>query len=388
MKRKRLDPAVLRVDPRVGQGYYSDEYFNRCRRVLIEKGHHPIVRWQVFQKQPATLCGIDEALGIARVALGDDWERLDVWALHDGDRIDPCETVLLVEGDLALFTHLETVILGTLARRTRVATNVYRTVKAASSATSKPVLFFPARFDIYQAQAGDGYAYDVAVRRLREESDGGVSTQAQGEWWGSRAVGTIPHALEAAYGGDVVAATLAFADVIEPEVKRVALVDYHNDCVGTSLAVADAMLGRFLGSGRDERYRLFGVRLDTSESMVDVSVVPRMGQFCPTGVNPCLVENVHRAFQERAGRHPEGSLERRYYQEIGIVVSGGFTPDKIRQFEDMELPVAAYGVGSSMFRGQFDFTADIVNVYEEGQWTHQAKAGRHYRENPRLEKVD
>jgi len=354
---------------------------------LLASGHHPRVRWQVFQKRYATLCGIDEALGIMRTALGGDWARLEVQALHDGDKIEPFETVLLVEGDLALFIHLETVVLGALSRRTRVATNVYRTVRAACAVTPKPVLFFPARFDIYQAQAGDGYAYDVAVRRIIAEGNEGVSTQAQGEWWGSRAIGTIPHALEAACGGDVVAATLAFARYVDPGVRRVALVDYHNDSVRTTLEVADAMLREFLATG-DPRYRLYAVRLDTSETMVDLSVIPKMGQFPPTGVNPALVLNVHEALQSRARSHPEGSPEREYYSRIGIIVSGGFTPEKIAEFERQRLPVIAYGVGSSMLAGQFPFTADVVGLEVDGVWRNQGKAGRVYRPNPRLERVE
>ncbi len=388
MTRARLDPSVLRVDPRVAEGYYTDEYFNRTRHVLQAANHHPIVRWQVFQKQKATVCGIDEAIGIMKVAMGDDFRKLDVFALYDGDRIDPHETVLLVEGDLALFSHLETVVLGALARRTRVATNVYRTVRAACHVTPKPVLFFPARFDIYQAQAGDGYAYDVAVQRIVAESQGGVSTQAQGAWWGSRAIGTIPHQLEAGYAGDLVKATLVFAEHTDPEVKRVALVDYHNDSVKSSLKVADAMLGRFLETNHDERYRLFAVRLDTSGTLVDQAVIPEMELFKPTGVNPVLVRKVHEALKARAAAHPEGSVERAYYDNIGIIVSGGFTPEKILEFEQLKLPVAAYGVGSSMFAGQFDFTADVVGLKVDGEWRHEAKVGRQYRPNPRLEKVE
>lgn len=384
--RQRLDPAVLRVDPRIADGYYTDEYFNRTRSVLQAAGRHPVVRWQVFQKQHATLCGVDEAIGIMKVALGDDWHRLSVWALHDGESIEPHESVLLVEGDLSLFIHLETVVLGALARRTRVATNVYRTVRAACSSRAKQVLFFPARFDIYQAQAGDGYAYDVAVRRAAGEGYEGVSTNAQGEWWGASGAGTIPHALEAAYAGDVVAATLAFAEHIEPQVRRVALVDYHNDCVGTSLEVADAMLERFLDTG-DQRYRLHAVRLDTSEAMIDVSVDPHVTAGAPGGVNPALVFNVDAALRRRAADWADGSSERRFYEDIGIIVSGGFTPEKIMAFEHANVPVDAYGVGSSLFRGRFDFTADVVGLHVDGAWQPQAKAGREYRANARLERV-
>ena len=36
-------------------------------------------------------------------------------ALHEGDEIAPCETVMTIEGDYSLFAHLETVYLGSLA---------------------------------------------------------------------------------------------------------------------------------------------------------------------------------------------------------------------------------------------------------------------------------
>lgn len=388
--RKRLDPSVLRVDPRVREGYYTDEYFNRAKMILQRDNHHPIVRMQVFQKRNGVcLCGIDEAIGILKAALGDDFVKLRVFALYDGDIIENFETVMLIEGDYSLFAHLETVYLGALSRRTRVATNVYRTMREAARVTSKPVLFFPARFDIYQCQAGDGYAYDVALRALGIDSrtDGyGVSTPAQGEWWGSKALGTIPHSLQAAYGGDVVLSSLKFAEHLDPSIKRIVLVDYHNDCVTTTLEVAEAFLDRYMQS-EDPRYELFGVRLDTSETLVDKSVCDKMELFAPTGVNPKLVLNVYSALREKAESFPEASTERAFYERIGIVASGGFTPEKIAEFEKLELPVSAYGVGSSMFAGQYDFTADIVGKQIDGEWRDEAKVGRRYRPNDRMELV-
>jgi nicotinate phosphoribosyltransferase len=97
-----------------------------------------------------------------------------------------------------------------------------------------------------------------------------------------------------------------------------------------------------------------------------------MGDFKPTGVNPQLVWNVRRA------------LDREGFQHVKVVVSGGFTVEKIRQFEEQEVPVDMYGVGSSLFQGRFDFTADVVRV--EGKPL--AKVGRSYRPNPRLQRVE
>jgi nicotinate phosphoribosyltransferase len=338
---------------RMRNGYYSDKYFVRTRDVLVQSGRDPRVTLQVFQKQDACLGGIDEAIAILKTCLTGryQWSDLDVSALRDGDFIEPRETVLLVTGPYCAFAHLETVYLGVLARRTRVATNTRRVVEAA---WPKPVMFFPARFDHWLVQTGDGYAAYIAGAM-------GVSTDAQAAWWGAEGVGTVPHALIAVFGGDTVAATLAMADRTDPSIRLITLVDFDNDCVTTSLAVA-----RALGP------RLFGVRLDTSETMVDQSIVPQMGAFDPRGVNPQLVRNVREA------------LDGEGFQKVQITVSGGFDPDKIRRFEGEGAPVNAYGVGSSLFAGRFDFTADIVMVDDAPV----AKKGRSFRPNPRLERVE
>jgi nicotinate phosphoribosyltransferase len=139
------------------------------------------------------------------------------------------------------------------------------------------------------------------------------------------------------------------------------LVDFENDSVRTSLEVARAL-----------RHRLWGVRLDTSELVVDRALWDDMGDFKPTGVNEQLVRKVREA------------LDADGFERVKIVASGGFTADKIAQFESNEVPVDAYGVGSSLIRGANDFTADVVLT--DGRPS--AKLGRRFRPNPRLELVD
>ena len=350
--RPRLDPAIFNLPvERMRQGYYSDKYFVRAREVLLADGHRPRVLMQVFSKSHAYLGGIDEAIAILKLC-AITWDELQVHALYDGDEIAPWETVLTIEGPYDAVSHLETLYLGVLARRTRVGTNTRMVVEAARP---KDVMFFPARHDHWLVQTGDGYAAHIAGAI-------GVSTDAQASWWGSEGIGTVPHAIIAAYGGDTVLASRKFADFMPEHVRLITLVDFENDCVGTSLAVA-----RALGE------RLYGVRLDTSETMVDQSIILQMGRFTPTGVNPQLVWNVRRA------------LDHEGFQHVKIVVSGGFNVEKIRLFEELGVPVDTYGVGSSLFRGQgrFDFTADVVLL--EGKPL--AKAGRASRPNPRLERV-
>jgi len=333
---------------RIRAGYYSDAYFNFTKQLLEELGAHPRVTMQVFQKRESLLGGIDEAIAVLKLCT--DWEALEVHALYEGDEIAPMETVMTIEGDYSLFAHLETVYLGCLARRSLIMRNVRAVVEAAHG---KPILFFPARHDHWLVQTGDGWAAHVAGAI-------GVSTDAQASWWGGRGVGTVPHGLIAAFGGDTVAASRAFAERFGNEMNVTVLVDFENDSVRTALEVAEA-----LGD------RLWGVRLDTSERMVDRALWDRMGEFQPTGVNPELARLVREALDD-AG-----------HQRVQIVASGGFDAAKIRRFEQLGAPVDAYGVGSSLVRGENDFTADVVRL--EGRPA--AKVGRRFNPNSRLERV-
>jgi nicotinate phosphoribosyltransferase len=351
----RLPPDVFDLPvEKMRAGYYTDAYFNHARDTLLADGRRPRVLMQVFQKKRSWLGGMDEALAILKLC-ADDWGALEVHALYDGDEIEPWETVMTIEGDYTTFAHLETLYLGTLARRTLVTTNVVRVLEAAKP---KPVIFMPARHDHWRIQTGDGYAAYIAGRVVGVPV--GVTTDEQASWWGGRGVGTVPHALIAAYGGDTVAAAKAFADWAPDDFNVTVLVDFENDSVKTALEVADA-----LGP------RLWGVRLDTSESLVDRSLWDEMGDFKPTGVNERLVQKVRDAL-DAAGR-----------SDVRIVASGGFDIEKITRFEREGVPVDAYGIGSSLIRGANDFTADIVMT----DGTPSAKVGRRVRPNPRLERV-
>ena len=351
----RLDPEIFELPvEKMRAGYYTDAYFNHSRDALLADGRHPRVVMQVFQKNDAYLGGMDEAIAVLKLCSA-DWDALTVHALFDGDRVEPYETVMTIEGDYTLFAHLETVYLGVLARRTLITTNV---VKVIAAANRKPIIFMPARHDHHRVQTGDGYAAYVAG--LITGAEIGVTTDEQASWWGGRGIGTVPHALIASYGGNTVLAASKFADWTPAGMNVTVLVDFENNSVETALDVA-----RALGD------RLWGVRLDTSESLVDFSLVAEMGDFKPTGVNERLVRRVRDA------------LDADGFERVKIVVSGGFTLEKIRAFEEDGVPVDAYGIGSSLIRGSNDFTGDVVLT--DGRPS--GKVGRGYRENPRLQRV-
>lgn len=438
-KHLRLTNALFQLDIEgLRRGYYSDKYFinvahileNLAREGYTFSGQSPrlpsqnishvpvgdlIVEAQIFNRRApyALVAGVDVALAMLRYAAGhyngtayeEAWPNLEVVAVPDGaitryeGHPENVQTVIEIRGRYRDFTLLETPILGALTRASRIATNVYDVLHAAQG---KPVLFFPARFDLPQVQALDGYAYYVAVQRYNQETGHAVrpivSTDAQGSWWGGRGGGTVPHALIACFFADNAETMRAFARHVPIDVPRIALVDFNNDTVRDSLAVIDTFWPHYLAalqSGDDEgqhRWTLNGVRLDTSANMLDVSLT----NMDDRGVSPALVRLVRHALDSAWERWniPADYLEaaQRYCRQVQIVVSGGFNRERIERFEREDVPVDVYGVGSTFLTNDketgTDFTMDVVRVKIDGTWVDMAKIGRQPCDNPELEPVD
>lgn len=444
---QRVAPDVFKLDvERMRRGWYSDKYFANIIGMLTDLaqqgyrfgGSSPYLddldidlanvdignivvemQWFTRRKPFSLVAGVDKALAMLQACTGffteDDafqstWDQLEVEAVQDGTLVrysgDPrqVEPVLKVRGRYRDFALTETPTLGALTRGTRVATNVYNVLVAARN---KPVLFFPARFDAHEVQAADGYSYNVAVQRFNhdygEKLGSYISTDAQGDWWGGFGGGTIAHAAIAAFLGDTAETMLAFAATRPPDVARIALVDFLNDCVGTTLDVMDKMWARYkmlLDEERTEeanKFKLFGVRPDTGGTMRDVAVPPLGAKELDMGVNPRLCfllrAAIDNAWQRWDVTGPWIERAQTWCKDVKIVVTGGFGPEKIRRFEQLEVPVDIYGVGSSLFSNSDadgtnnDFTADIVRAQIEGRWYNMAKVGRQPNDNPALERI-
>ncbi len=444
---KRLPTAIFKLDvERMRAGWYSDKYFYNIVALLADLaragyrfgGSSPDLRdlgldlaqvdvgnievemqWFTRRKPFSIVVGVDKAIAMLRECTGyydeqgrfvNTFEQLEVEAVQDGTIVhyegDPLhvEPVLKVRGRYRDFAMLETPTLGTLTRGSRIATNVYNVLVAARG---KPVLFFPARFDAHEVQAADGYAYQIAVqlfnRTYAHKLDSFISTDAQGDWWGGAGGGTVAHAAIASFLGDTAETMMAFAALRPVGIPRIALVDFHNDCVGTTLEVMRVMFQRFREltdadqPGEAEKYRLYGVRPDTSGNMRDVSLEPLGDPQLDNGVNPRLVFRMRQAMDEawRDWNLPEEWHERaaEWCRAVKIVVSGGFNPRRIQLFEQVGAPVDIYAVGSYLFSNADeagtvnDYTADIVRVKVLGTWYDLAKVGRRACDNPALERV-
>lgn len=442
---QRLTNDTFKIDiARMRQAWYTDKYFANIARMLAElseckctyqasgaqnrlnaeqskKTIHPgdlevEMQWFTRRAGDTLVVGIDKSLTMLKHCTG-YWEgdkfidtsaNLQVWAVEDGTMVhadgNPAnvQPVMRVRGRYRDFAILETPSLGVLTRSSRVATNVYDTLVAARG---KPVMFFPARFDLHEVQAADGYAYNIAVKRFNMDHAGSlgpfISTDAQGDWWGGSGGGTIAHSAIACFMGDTAAAMLAFAEVLPVSIPRIALVDFNDDCVTDSLDTLKAMFNRYrelTDAGKHEeaaRYKLYGVRTDTSAALRDRSVTPIGDPALDLGVNPRLVFQMRQALDSAwlDWQLPENwrDTARDFCHSVKIVVSGGFTPEKIKRFEQLAVPVDTYAVGSSLFDNHgptvTDFTADIVRVKLNGDWVDMAKTGRRPCENSDLQQI-
>ncbi len=436
---QRLTQSILQLDSAgLQRGMYSDRYFANMIAVLTGARAHgytfagqyprpldadlsavPIadlrVEAQVFtRREPrALIAGVDAALVMLRHAAGYDdngqfvatWRDLEVEAVHDGAFVDyagdPADVapVMRIHGRYLDFALLETPILGVLSRATRIATNVYNLLEVSNG---KPVLFFPARFDLPEVQAADGYAYWLAIQRYNadygQQTVAAVSTDAQGQWWGGRGSGTTPHALIASFLGDTTEAMVAFARFVPLDVPRIALVDFDNHTVREALRTLSAYWDQYADAHTTNdvdalhRWTLNAVRLDTAGNLRDESLPA--GE--PMGVSAPLVRTV-RAALDSAWESWDVSphlreVARAFCQQVQIVVTGGFTRARIAAFERDGVPADVYGVGSSLLRNDAetntDFTMDIVRVEIDGRWHEVAKVGRQANQNPDLHPVD
>ena len=350
-RRKRLDPAIFQLPlERMREGAYSAIQL-RATRDLLRAGEAPTrVVLQVSATHAGWLAGIDEAIAMLRLAT-DDWSALVVHALYEGDRLDGWDTVLTIEGAYDAFVHLEPLLLGVLERRTRVHTNVRRLVEAARP---KRILVAPAAHDHWLLQPGDGWAVRLAGADA-------VLSEAAASWTTSAPeVAIVTHSLVAVHDGDVAAATRSLAARLGEQVRLLAPTAHRNDAVAASVALARALPDR-----------LWGVVLDTPGFLVDSSILPQMGAFDPTGVNPQLVWMVRNA------------LDAEGFGDVKVVVAGGFDQARIRRFEEDGVPVDCYAVGGAVFDGRVPFVADVVEVNGKPA----ERVGRPRRANAKLERV-
>lgn len=355
---------------------YTDTYFLRARRILEADGLNPRATYQVFiRKGPGVVRGIDEAAAILAEFAGIHGhdQATHVYALPEGNRYEPGDSLMHIEAPIQQVVELETMYLGVISAATTLANASDLDLKALRDRGRLIRELCPDKRLLYFGARHWHWSMDPEISRILIEECGwdACSTDAGAKGAGlDKGVGTIPHALVLAYAHArgveraTVEATLAFDRHMEPEVRRIALVDTFNKEVDDSLATARAMRGR-----------LHGVRLDTAgEAVAQGSPAEGPRYWAGKGVTVEGVVAVRRAL-DQAG-----------FEDVDIVLSSGFgNPDKLRAFVEGERRhgrlFEALGIG-----GVFESwraTSDIVRIENRDL----AKAGRGYSPNPDMRRV-
>jgi len=300
------------TDEQIKSGLVTDVYFDRTVRILRERGADKVVSAEVRAKtlpngwEWAVLAGVEE---VVRLLEGLD---VQVRGFAEGTIFHAYEPVLTITGPYTHFAVHETPLLGFLCQASGIATAAARCRIAAGDRT---VLSFGAR-RMHPAIA------PMIERAAYIGGCDGVSTLAAADLIGEEASGTMPHALVLVMG-DTLEAVRAFHEVLEPKVRRVALIDTFQDEKFETLRVAEAM-------GES----LYAVRLDTPSS--------RRGD---------MLEIL---------REVRWELDLRGYRNVKLFLSGGIDEETILRLN----PLAdGYGVGTHISNAPtVDFALDIVEV--------------------------
>lgn len=303
----------------IDSGRATAAYFLRTEEILDELGEDPHVVAELSAPEGwSVLTGLKDA---ARMLSG---HPVDVYAPPDGTVVSG-GPVLRVEGPYRAFARYESPLLGFLAHASGIATAAMR-VRAA--ARDRTVLSFGTRRQHPALGA-------MVERAALVGGVDGIGNVAGGEVIGVKAGGTMPHSLVICLG-DAERAFVAFDATLDESVPRTMLVDTFCDETVGAVTAAEA-----LGE------RLDGVRLDTTAS--------RRGDMRG------IVEEVR------------WELDRRGYDEVEILVSGGVDAAEVRRLRDV---ADAFGVGGAIANADpVDLSMNVVEVDGEARTKRGVKSG-------------
>ena len=308
----------------IRNGKVTDVYFARTLEILKKKGVDKRVRAEFFAKKLPQNWEWGVFAGVEEVARLMEGKPVSIRSMREGELFRPWEPVMEIEGMYQDICVFETAMLGLICQSSGVATKAARIRVAAGD---RMVVSFGAR-RMHPAIA------PMIERAAFIGGCDGVAVIASAELLHVDPMGTMPHALILVLG-DTVTAVKAFDEVLDKEIKRVALIDTFNDEKTEALRVAEAMKGN-----------LYAMRLDTPAT--------RRGDF-------------YRIFEE-----VRWELDLRGYDNIKLFASGGIDEEEVLRLKPV---VDAFGVGTSISDAPVvDYSMDImeidgVPVAKRGKWS-------------------
>jgi nicotinate phosphoribosyltransferase len=302
----------IATDSEIKGGKVTDVYFTHTVKILENKGVQSRAVAEVVLKDFPADWGWCVLAGIEEIAYLLQGLPINVYAMEEGTLFQPLQPVVILEGRYLDYAIYETPLLGILCQASGIATKASRCKKAAGD---KLVISFGAR-RMHPALA------PMIERNAFIGGCDGVAVVKSGEFIGEVPRGTVPHSLILMLG-DSVEVIKAFHQIIDPAVKRIALIDTFSDEKLEAIKVAQAM-------GED----LFAVRLDTPSS--------RRGDMLQ------ILKEVR------------WELDYRGFNKVKLFVSGGLNEYKIARLNEV---ADAYGVGTSISNAPVvNFSFDIVEI--------------------------
>ncbi len=357
----------------------ADEYFNRSYETVAgtPREEMPVV-YALFCRQPGMMAGVKD---VADFLQGRCAGPLTVRALPDGERFEPLQIVMTLEGPFGQLVTMETTCLGLLSL-SAAAANMADIVDAAGDVS---VIDMSARH--YPPELVEAIALAAAIGGAAGTStpsghsvvherfgagDGRIQIGRQQPRY-FNLYGTIPHALNAVYQGSSIESAAAYLEK-HPEVPLTVLLDFE----GREREICAEAVRRF-------GYQLSAVRIDTPASRIIQGGHEKVTRSLEMRV---LSQGRDRAAAmdalTRYGAGPGVTIEAAYSirdlldsmgaKSTRIVLSSGFDLDKVRAFRAASAPMDFIGTGSWV---KFSaFTGDIIRVFEDGKWVDRCKAGR------------
>ena len=305
----------IATEEEIRSGRVTDVYFQRALAALRTRQVDKVVVGEVRVRHLPESWPWGVLVGVQEVARLLQGLPIKAWAPPEGSLFRPGEPVLTIERQTKAFGLLETAFLGMLCQASGIATKSARCRIAAGERT---LLSFGAR-RMHPALA------PMIERACYVGGCNGVSTLLAADLIGIPPTGTMPHALVLILG-DTLEAAWAFDESVDPDVKRIVLIDTFADEKFETLRVAEAMGDK-----------LFGVRFDTPGSR-------------PGDLAEIMAET-------------RWELDLRGYRQVKLFASGGLDEHRIPELN----PVCdGYGVGTSLSNAPtVNFSFDIVEIEGE-----------------------
>ena len=358
---------------------YTDSYFNLTRKILQEHGDAEVT-YAVFMRRPVTLAP-KLAIDWLRKMTAERGVSVKIDSLFkEGAWVGAGEPMFYISGSMVALVDLETIFLQKLGASCVAAYNAYH------MSIELPDVGFIAMDARHCAgtEMAELMAYGASVGSKKAISKNGAkgfigcATDATAHYFGmTHGMGTMPHAL-IGYAGSTVRAAELFHKTF-PDRELTVLVDYHGNEIDDAISAANAF-PELVKSGQlavriDTHGGRFVQGLDTQESyaVLDRNVPDairgyrteqELKHLMGTGVSAAAIWHMHE------------QLNKAGFNNVKIVASSGFSPDKCRVFSLAKAPVDVIGTGSYLPSNWSDTyaTADIISYNGD----EQVKVGREF----------